>query len=261
MSQLVSGCSGGIPLLDMGTKSFRTILHGPGFSLGTWSCTHAHREPGEEQWSPCTTINVVLDGVFVRHVGRTALQVDPTVAVLSAPGEAWRTSHPGRTCGDKGVWVLLDEAHFVCPAGDRTRALPGRSWLDWAQLAREAEVELAAALIEELLHGPELPAREPWYVARARRVLTDRLLDPPDLTELAAEIHVSPWHLCRIFRAATGLTPRAYVERLRLAHAARRIARGCPDLGELALELGFSSHSHLTARYRAVFGAPPRARS
>jgi AraC-like DNA-binding protein len=245
----------------MGTKSFLTTLRAPGFELGTWSCTHAHREPGAEQWSTHTTINVVLDGVFVRHVGRTSLQVDPTVAVLSAPGESWRTSHPTRSCGDRGVWVLLDEAHFACPPGDRTRPLPGRSWFDWALLARTSDAELAAALIDDVLHGSEVPTREPWYVARARRILADRLRAPPDLAELALEVHVSPWHLCRVFRAATGVTPRAYVERLRLACAARRIATGCPDLGELALELGFSSHSHLTARYRATFGTTPRARS
>jgi len=41
------------------------------------------------------------------------------------------------------------------------------------------------------------------------------------------------------------------------ARLAQRLAEGNGDLTGLALELGFSSHSHLTDAFRHAFGVPP----
>lgn len=46
-------------------------------------------------------------------------------------------------------------------------------------------------------------------VARACQLL-DCTADTPSLAELAAAVNLSPWHFHRVFRATTGLTPRAY---------------------------------------------------
>jgi AraC family transcriptional regulator len=45
--------------------------------------------------------------------------------------------------------------------------------------------------------------------------------------------------------------------RLRLAAALQRIAGGESDLARLAVDLGFSHHSHFTARFHSVFGCTP----
>ena len=45
--------------------------------------------------------------------------------------------------------------------------------------------------------------------------------------------------------------------RLRLALAAERVVDGERDLARLASDLGFASHSHLSARFRALFGTTP----
>lgn len=237
-------------------KSFERRCSGAGFTLGTWVCDHRHERPGAEQHTDRPTINVVVSGMFVRHVGRAAVVADPTVAVVATRGDTWRSSHPPGSVGDRGVWVLLDE-DLGPRSADRVRPLAPADWLGWLTAARHADAELATALVAEVIDGSALPSREPWYVARARRVLAGRLGSPPDLAALAEELRVSPWHLCRTFRAVTGLTPRAYAERLRLVEAARRVSEGRPDLAALAVELGFTSHSHLTARYRAAFGVPP----
>jgi AraC-like DNA-binding protein len=47
------------------------------------------------------------------------------------------------------------------------------------------------------------------------------------------------------------------VQRLRLQHAAFALAEGANDLSRLALDLGFSSHSHFAQAFRAHFGATP----
>ena len=57
---------------------------------------------------------------------------------------------------------------------------------------------------------------------------------------------------------------RGYLGRLRARLAAERLARGAPDLTELALDLGFADHAHFTNAFRREWGVPPsrlRARS
>ena len=48
----------------------------------------------------------------------------------------------------------------------------------------------------------------------------------------------------------------AYLTQLRLARALTELPHA-DDLTGLALELGFSSHSHFSARFRRAFGVSP----
>jgi AraC-like DNA-binding protein len=50
-----------------------------------------------------------------------------------------------------------------------------------------------------------------------------------------------------------------YLTRLRLRAALERLAGGVHDLTALALEIGFSSHSHFTDVFRREFGRTPSA--
>jgi AraC-like DNA-binding protein len=79
------------------------------------------------------------------------------------------------------------------------------------------------------------------------------------LGELAGAVGSSPYHLLRLFRVETGSTIHRYRMQLRLAAAARAILEGCDDLTALALDLGFSSHSHFTDAFRRRFGLAPSA--
>jgi AraC family transcriptional regulator len=79
------------------------------------------------------------------------------------------------------------------------------------------------------------------------------------LGELARTLHTSPFHLARVFRAQTGFTVAGYRQALRLRAAVERLPLNDGDLSTLALELGFSSHSHFTASFTREFGLPPSA--
>jgi len=74
---------------------------------------------------------------------------------------------------------------------------------------------------------------------------------------LCRTMNCSPWFLCRAFRRVTGQTITGYRHALRLRVAIERLRDQCPDLTDLALELGFSSHSHFTAVFRKHLGATP----
>jgi AraC-like DNA-binding protein len=94
-------------------------------------------------------------------------------------------------------------------------------------------------------------------VEDAKHLLAARLDERIGLAELAAALHVSPFHLARLFRRRTGFSLHVYRLQLRLRTALERVLDGERDLALLACELGFASHSHLTDSFRRSFGVPP----
>lgn len=122
-------------------------------------------------------------------------------------------------------------------------------------------------LVTTTLLGAE-PAPAPGRSAVTRRRLGRLIEDtkarlavemdrPVTLHDLAASLAVSPYHLHRVFRSTTGTTIHAYREQLRLREGLARIIDGAEDLAALAVDLGFSSHSHFTSRFRRTFGTTP----
>ena len=77
------------------------------------------------------------------------------------------------------------------------------------------------------------------------------------LDQLARRLHVSAFHLARVFRAETGFALADYRRTLRLRAALERLPDSGRDLSGLALDLGFSSHSHFAASFRREFGVQP----
>lgn len=91
--------------------------------------------------------------------------------------------------------------------------------------------------------------------ARTKEILADRgrLLR---LGELADRLEVSPAYLTDAFRRAEGIPVVRYQLQLRLMRALRELPHA-NDLTRLALELGFSSHSHFSTAFRAATGLTP----
>lgn len=94
-------------------------------------------------------------------------------------------------------------------------------------------------------------------VEQAKQVLSRRLDRNTSLEELSHELHCSPFQLCRSFRRATGRTITSYRHLLRVLVALERLRDDSIDLTDLALELGYSSHSHFTHVFRRFIGITP----
>ncbi|WP_339485565.1 AraC family transcriptional regulator [Pseudomonas sp. EL_65y_Pfl2_R95] len=77
------------------------------------------------------------------------------------------------------------------------------------------------------------------------------------LAEMAIESGYSRAHFIRMFRAATGRTPHAYLLEVRLDRARHELLHCRSTLAEIANANGFSSHSHLTRAFQARFGVSP----
>jgi AraC-like DNA-binding protein len=90
-------------------------------------------------------------------------------------------------------------------------------------------------------------------------VLAARFREPLSLSDLAALVHLSEFHLCRVFRAHTGVSIHRYRTMLRLHTALESLRGRNVDLLRLGLSLGFASHAHFTNTFRRAFGMPPSA--
>ena len=93
----------------------------------------------------------------------------------------------------------------------------------------------------------------------AKQWIAPRVTDRLTLARIARAVGCSVFHLCRSFHSATGLTLHAYRDQVRLRLALERLEQGERDLSRLALDVGYSSHSHFTAAFRRSFGKPPSA--
>ena len=189
-----------------------------------------------------------------RHV------LDPSQAIAMPPGHAFQVRHPAGpdTCvAFRGPIIDALAAHGarllpVSPP-DLARIVAG--------LADRDDLVLGEAL--SALAAPDRRAAPDRDLAAAiAHVLRTRYAEPISLGELAAATGYSVFHACRVFRATTGTTIHGFRRELRLRHALARILDGDEPLAEIALAIGFASHSHLTNQFRARFGIPPaRARS
>jgi len=101
------------------------------------------------------------------------------------------------------------------------------------------------------------------YLVRMRKLLEhiDTHLDAPlDVDALAAVAAFSPFHCQRQFSALFGLGPKAYVQRLRLLRAGRRLAfRADAAVTEIAFDSGYEHAESFSRVFRRVIGQSPSA--
>lgn len=189
----------------------------------------------------CTSIGIAPElveelrgaiGSTARLHGSIALPIEVTLLSLWVHARASRTRRPHRPARpdlelDERL-LLLAERVFELALGQTPYVPP--------HLVRTSNRDTAFA-VQELLNR------------RFRERIT--------LRDISSELRVSAYHLCRVFRANVGRTIHQHLTALRLAEVAKRLAGGAPSLTELASELGFASHSHLTAAFRRAAGVPP----
>ncbi len=102
--------------------------------------------------------------------------------------------------------------------------------------------------------------RQRRLVDLARAFLDAHLSENIGLEVVASAAGTSLYHLCRVFREQTGLTMHAYRMRQRLWHVLDQLLDGDDlSLTELAIDQGFSSHSHLSRVFQKQMGQSPSA--
>lgn len=102
---------------------------------------------------------------------------------------------------------------------------------------------------------PSLAERNAAAVALACRAI-EAAEEPMSLEALAAEAGMSPFHFHRVFKAVTGLTPKAYAD----ARRAERVRQALGETGtvtEAIYDAGFGSGSRFYEKSAQVLGMTP----
>jgi len=255
--------------LDTATANVRDIVCAGG-------CKHA----SAVECAQTTFLVFPYRGVYVRHVGRDDSVAESNQVLFFNRGEEYRISHPvagGDACLSIGVadqW--LDELAPRQHLSDRGLAFKRqRLRLDESAQAMVATLRysldrkvaeplqaetLTLALIRQALgertSAAGASAGKQKLVDRAKLLLSADPMRRWTLSEIGAEVGVSPVYLTQLFRQVEGMPLYRYQLRLRLACALDLLGR-CDDLTSLSLDLGFSSHSHFTAAFRRAYGRTP----
>ncbi len=104
---------------------------------------------------------------------------------------------------------------------------------------------------------PERPANEAsrTLVAEMCRLLAEST-EPPSLAELARAVGKSPFYAHRLFKAATGLTPKAYAAAHRVNRVRAALHRG-PTVTHALYEAGYGSAGRFYDEAKRALGMTP----
>ena len=266
--------------------SSRTLFACDEFAVGEFHCL-----PEDPAWSQENSVgpgrHVVFPGtgVLISQDGRDPVVADANHVVLYEDHQTYRrelVSARGdhcvfvipspaflrQLCGGLDTELRFSSASACAPADGRAYLLQHQAvrYLRDTErpdpdAVRELFYEALRRVVGQVLPparvrraGTERDHREAVEAAKAFLAVhaTERVL----LDDVATHVHLSPFHLSRIFKERTGSTVHAYLNQLRLRAALLRLDGG-EDLTTIALDHGFASHAHFTGSFGAGFGVTP----
>lgn len=98
---------------------------------------------------------------------------------------------------------------------------------------------------------------EPEAVRNAKTFIHDHLAEPMSLEAVSSAVNVSPFHFCKLFKRATGLTFTDFVNRARVEKAKRMLMKPAARITEVAYDVGFQSLSHFNRSFRRIADESP----
>lgn len=125
---------------------------------------------------------------------------------------------------------------------------------------------VTAALVAHVVKSYSIDRWRPKSMPRAldtqrmKQVLDyidGNLFEPLTLQQLASEACLSPFHFSRLFKEATGSSPRRYVTDRRVEAAKTALVAGRLPLADIALDKGFGSLDNFIRVFRKSTGETP----
>jgi AraC-like DNA-binding protein len=244
-------------------------LHcGSGYRIGEFRCPPGSTDWRRENWIG-DRAHVVFPGpaVGILQEGRAPLVATPNEAVLYNGATTYRRTMISPD-GDHSVFVELGPSLSAETGAFATTWVPvGVDVYAFHRLlARTAAVtdpldvdEHVYAFVRRIssASGRRVRAGAADAVEHVKAIISLRLRERLTLAELAVEVHYSPFHLARVFRAVTGVSICYYRTQIRVRHAIERVLDPSVPIAEIAVDLGFASHAHLTTVFHRAVGARP----
>jgi AraC family transcriptional regulator len=78
------------------------------------------------------------------------------------------------------------------------------------------------------------------------------------LAEIASVVNISPTYFASLFKQAMGISPYQYVIQQRVKQGKLMLSNTDLAIADIALQVGFSSQSHLTQQFKRLTGMTPK---
>jgi AraC-like DNA-binding protein len=262
----------------------REFLQTESVSMRNVSCNGACRRRSDAECANATHFVFPYRGAFMRHVGNEDTVADANRMIVFNSGQEYQISHPV-SGGDDCLSIMVNPAALdelsppellahnsrgviseqSFPIGPRSQALSAiltHGLRNGKVDALEAEI-MALTLVRRCLGERSVYRKHSTHgrrkiVERTKLILMQDVARRWTLGEIAAEVGVSMMYLAQVFSEHEGIPLYRYHRQLRLARALDLLPE-CDDLTGLALDLGFSSHSHFTSQFRKQYGKSPSA--
>jgi AraC family transcriptional regulator len=246
-------CAPHAPIPEFVLDQPHVVLMTRGEPTGRWV---AHGSMHRSRWRPGTT--VLLDSDYaLKEVEFDAARDALFIRLDASKAAAWlqedqrRIAEPHVINADIQIKALAECMYSEVSDGCLTGALFAES--------------ISLALITHIwgryaVGKPNDHLRNGLSTLKLRKIeefVECNLGDGITLVDLAGLVELSPRHLCRSFKEATGMTPYRYVLRQRIARAKLLLREGKLPITEIALLLGFASHSHFSNCFRKAVGVSP----
>jgi AraC family transcriptional regulator len=243
-------------------------------------CQRGQHERSPEDFCEVYQVCLPYRGLAVWHVGKEDVVADANQVLFVRAGESYRMSGPVTGgyaelimtpaidtlselvgAGDNG---LFDHALFrhrcglVSPPVQAFRT----QFLHWANSevyeleAEELVIALLRAAVQQTPDSRSCGAATARLIRRTKLYVEEHLADQVRLVDIGRAVGASPAYLTATFRRVEGLSLHQYLTQLRLARALAELPH-TDNLTALALDTGFSSHSHFTSAFRRAFGCTP----
>lgn len=263
----------------------KTLFAGGVLQIGSFWARPRSDACGDVERQSSDAVVLPLSGLFSKHdaPGRYVVGT-PSHAMLFAANVPYRIGYPG-AIGDRALVLRFGEDlaadHLDRGDGGGSAASYGLLSADammlrnllWARLHRSAAdafesealgLDLLSMSLRSMCAGLPPPrrsalSRRRLAVERVKEAVAAHPSDRWSVARLAKVASLSPFHLCHVFREMVGTSIYDYVLHERLAHSLDAVLDGSDDLTAIALDAGFASHSHFTARFRGFFGVTPTA--
>lgn len=174
--------------------------------------------------------------------------------IISEDDARWQRVLSRSTARDQPFVYAVKTTGIYCLPGCPSKH-PKRENVEFFDSPEQAQAAGYRACKRSNCVGQTLSQQRAALVSRACEII-EQAEQLPSLNELAEQLNLSPFHFHRVFKASTGLTPKAYAAAHRARKVRTQLQRGAL-VTEAMYDAGFNASSRFYEASAGVLGMKP----
>ncbi len=172
---------------------------------------------------------------------------------------------------DKSLKDVLKNKHLIIEKEKiKTFAQELKSWMEYLQSKKflkmqdkpysDIELNLLRDIFKSIDFETRAKERSKFQVKKVRDLLHESISEKISITDIMKEVDISERQLYNSFKSNYGVTPKKYLQHLRLNAARKELLLADPkdiSISDIAFKYGFSHMSYFTSEYKKMFFTLP----